>query len=44
MPSINEVIERVGRVRPDAYDDKTKAGWLIELDGKPIGRSSCGTG
>ena len=35
MPSINEVIERVGRVRPDAYDDKTKAGWLIELDGKP---------
>lgn len=34
MPSINEVIERVGRVRPDAYDDKTKAGWLIELDGK----------
>ena len=34
MPSINEVIEQVGRVRPDAYDDKTKAGWLIELDGK----------
>lgn len=34
MPSMNEVIERVGRVRPDAYDDKTKAGWLIELDGK----------
>lgn len=34
MPSINEVIERVARVRPDAYDDETKAGWLIELDGK----------
>lgn len=34
MPSINEVIERVGRVRPDAYDDSTKAAWLIELDGK----------
>lgn len=34
MPTINEVLERTARVRPDAYDDKTKAGWLIELDGK----------
>lgn len=34
MPTINEVLERVNRVRPDALDDKTKAGWLIELDGK----------
>ncbi|MEG1926693.1 MAG: hypothetical protein RR415_13210 [Ruthenibacterium sp.] len=34
MPSINEVIERTGRARPDALDDETKAGWLIELDGK----------
>lgn len=34
MPSINEVLERVNRARPDALDDKTKAGWLIELDGK----------
>jgi Zn ribbon nucleic-acid-binding protein len=34
MPSINEVLERVNRARPDALDDKTKAAWLIELDGK----------
>lgn len=34
MPSINEVIERVNRARPDALDDATKAAWLIELDGK----------
>ncbi|MEG1578241.1 MAG: hypothetical protein RR336_05715 [Oscillospiraceae bacterium] len=34
MPCINEIIERVGRVRPDALDDGTKSGWLIELDGK----------
>lgn len=34
MPTINEVLERVNRARPDALDDKTKAGWLIELDGK----------
>lgn len=34
MPSINEVIERAARLRPDCYDDETKAGWLIELDGK----------
>lgn len=33
MPSINEVIERVSRLRPDAYDDDTKGGWLVELDG-----------
>ncbi len=34
MPSINEVIERVNRVRPDAIDDGTKAAWLLELDGQ----------
>ena len=34
MPSINEIIERVAAVRPDAYDDETKAGWLLELEGK----------
>lgn len=33
MPSINQVIERVSRVRPDAYDDDTKGGWLVALDG-----------
>lgn len=34
MPTINEVIERVSRVRPDAYDDDTKAAWLLELEGR----------
>ena len=34
MPSINEVIERVNRARPDAIDDETKAAWLLELDGQ----------
>lgn len=34
MPSINEVIERVNRARPDAIDDGTKAAWLLELDGQ----------
>ena len=34
MPSINEVIERVNRARPDAIDDETKAAWLLELDGE----------
>ena len=44
MPSINEVIERVNRARPDAIDDETKAAWLLELDGQLYrGRPSCGT-
>ena len=30
MPSINEVIERVNRARPDAIDDETKAAWPLE--------------
>lgn len=34
MPTINEVMERVARVRPDAYDDETKGAWLLELEGK----------
>ena len=34
MPSINEVIQRVSLVRPDAYPDESKAHWLCELDGK----------
>lgn len=32
MPSINEVIERANRVRPDAIDDATKAAWLLDLN------------
>lgn len=34
MPTINEVIERVAAVRPDAYDDSVKAARLIDLEGK----------
>lgn len=34
MPSINEIIQRVGLVRPDVYPDESKAHWLCELDGK----------
>jgi len=34
VATINKVIERVGRVRPDAYDDGTKAAWLLELEGR----------
>ncbi|PWL46834.1 MAG: hypothetical protein DBY45_01815 [Clostridiales bacterium] len=34
MPTINKVIERVNQVRMDAFDDKTKAGWLLSLEGK----------
>lgn len=34
MATINEVIERVNQVRPDAVDDETKAWWLIYLDGQ----------
>ena len=35
MPTINEVIERVERIRPVAHiDDQDKARWLMELDGR----------
>lgn len=34
MPTINEVIERVNKVKPDVYDDSTKAEWLLDLEGK----------
>lgn len=35
MPTINEVIERVSRVKPVGnVDDQDKARWLIELDGR----------
>ena len=44
MPSINEVLERVNRARPDAIDDETKAAWLLELDGQLYRVSSCVTG
>lgn len=34
MPSVNEVIERVDRVKVNPYEDADKARWLMELDGK----------
>ena len=35
MPTINEVIERVSRIKPVVnVDDPDKARWLIELDGR----------
>lgn len=34
MTTINEVLEKVAKVRPDAYEDTTKAEWIIELEGK----------
>ena len=34
MATINEVIERVQQMRPDAVDDETKSRWLIDLDGQ----------
>lgn len=34
MPSVNEVIERVGRLKPNAIEDEDKARWLMELDGR----------
>jgi len=34
MPTINEVIERNDRVKPNAYSEQEKAGWLYRLDGR----------
>lgn len=34
MPSINEVMERVGRLKPNAIGEEEKARWLVELDGR----------
>lgn len=36
MASIHEVIERVDRVKPNAFDERDKAAWLIELDGRIV--------
>lgn len=32
--TINKAMERAARLRSDAYDDETKAGWLLELEGR----------
>lgn len=34
MASINEVMERVGEVKPSAIDETVKAQWLLDLDGR----------
>lgn len=34
MTTINTVIEKASRIRPDAFDDAAKASWISELDGK----------
>lgn len=34
MPTINEVIERNDKVKPNPYGNDTKAGWLYHLDGR----------
>ena len=34
MPTINEVIQRVDRTRPNALEGQDKARWLLELDGQ----------
>lgn len=34
MPTINEVIGRVDRLKPNALEDKEKARYLLELDGR----------
>lgn len=34
MPTINEVIRRVDKQRPNTLEDKEKARWLIQLDGR----------
>lgn len=34
MACIGEVIERVERMKASAFEDESKAAWLMELDGK----------
>lgn len=34
MPTINEVIERNDKVKPNSYDEAQKADWLYRLDGR----------
>ena len=34
MSTLNEVIERVDKVKPNTYDESTKADWLYRLDGR----------
>jgi hypothetical protein len=34
MPTINEVIERNDKIKPNAYSNQVKAGWLYRLDSR----------
>jgi hypothetical protein len=34
MPTINEVINRVDKNKPNTYDAQTKANWLCKVDGR----------
>lgn len=34
MPTINQVLERTSRARPDGIEDAVKAAWLLALDEK----------
>ena len=34
MPTINQVMERVDKIKPNVYDENTKAEWLHRLDGR----------
>ena len=34
MPTINEVIERNDKIKPNTYEEQTKADWLYRLDGR----------
>ncbi len=34
MPTMNEVLERVQRIRPNAIEEKDRARWLVTLDGR----------
>ena len=34
MATINEVIERVDKIKPNVYDESQKAEWIYRLDGK----------
>lgn len=41
MPTINEVIGRVDRMKPNAIEEKDKARWLLELDGRTYAELTC---
>lgn len=34
ISTLNEVIERVDKVKPNTYDDNTKADWIYRMEGR----------